>query len=96
MNTENRSRFVLLCQQALACAVVVAVAAPAAGIVTLDSVAPSPGAGATAAVAGALVASAPVEDLVARVGPVLQWHLVDYRPEGAVGHPLDTRGEPGE
>jgi AcrR family transcriptional regulator len=42
------------------------------------------------------IASAPVEDLVARVGPVLQWHLVDYRPNGAVGHPLDTGGGPGE
>ncbi len=73
MNTENRSRFVLLCQQALACAVVVAVAAPAAGIVTLDIVAPSPGAGATAAVAGALVASAPVEPDVREV-PLTETH----------------------
>ena len=44
---ENRSRFVLLCQQSLAFAVVVAVAAPAAGLVTLDIVAPArPGPGA--------------------------------------------------
>ena len=33
---ENRSRFVLFCQQILAVGTVVAVAAPAAGIVTLD------------------------------------------------------------
>ena len=39
---ENRSRFVLFCQQILAVATVVAVAAPAASIVTLDIVAPSP------------------------------------------------------
>ena len=38
--SHHRSRFVLLCQQALACAVVVAFAAPAAGIVDLDIVAP--------------------------------------------------------
>lgn len=38
--TENRSRFVLLCQQALACAVVVAVATPAARVVSLEFVAP--------------------------------------------------------
>jgi hypothetical protein len=37
---ENRSRFVLLCQQSLALAVVVAVAAPAANLVSLDIVAP--------------------------------------------------------
>jgi hypothetical protein len=37
---ENRSRFVLLCQQSLALAVVVAVAAPAANQVSLDIVAP--------------------------------------------------------
>ena len=39
---ENRSRFVLWCQQILAIGTVVAVAAPAASIVTLDIVAPSP------------------------------------------------------
>jgi hypothetical protein len=37
---ENKSRFVLLCQQSLAVAVVVAVAAPAANMVSLDIVAP--------------------------------------------------------
>lgn len=42
------------------------------------------------------IASAPVEDLVSRVGPVLQWYLVDYRPDGRPGHPLDTAGDPGE
>jgi hypothetical protein len=39
---ENRSRFVLLCQQSLAFALVAAVAAPAANMVTLDIVAPTP------------------------------------------------------
>ncbi|MEO5711524.1 MAG: FG-GAP-like repeat-containing protein [Nocardioidaceae bacterium] len=39
---ENRSRFVLLCQQSLAFALVAAVAAPAANMVTLDIVAPRP------------------------------------------------------
>ncbi len=38
---ENRSRFVLLCQQSLAFALVVAIAAPAANMVTLDIVAPA-------------------------------------------------------
>ena len=42
---ENRSRFVLLCQQLLALAVVIAIAAPAANLVTLDIVAPRPHAG---------------------------------------------------
>ena len=50
---ENKSRFVLLCQQSLALAVVVAIAAPAANTVTLDIVAParpgSPGSVAPAA-----------------------------------------------
>ncbi len=57
----NRRRFVLLCQQALACAVVVAVVAPSAGVITLDIVAPSPdGVGGGSPVRGALVASEPV------------------------------------
>jgi AcrR family transcriptional regulator len=30
------------------------------------------------------IASAPVEELVSRLGPVLQWHLVDYVPGGTV------------
>jgi uncharacterized protein with LGFP repeats len=67
--SENRSRYVLLCQQALACAVVLAVATPAIGVVTLDIVAP-PSEGATAAAvatAGALVASEPVEPDVLEV-----------------------------
>ncbi|MFC6354957.1 TetR/AcrR family transcriptional regulator [Luethyella okanaganae] len=33
------------------------------------------------------VASAPIEDLVARIGPVLQWHLVGF--SGAARSPLD-------
>ncbi len=37
---ENRSRFVLLCQQSLAFGLVAAVIAPAAGVATLDIVAP--------------------------------------------------------
>jgi hypothetical protein len=69
--SENKSRFVLLCQQALACAVVVAVAAPATGVATLDIVpAPprTPGTG-----GGALVAADPVDPTVTEVpltGPV--------------------------
>jgi hypothetical protein len=70
-----RSQFVLLCQQALACAVVVAVAAPAAGIVDLDIVAPPsvPAAGSAGttgpgpAGAGSLVASEPVKPVVTEV-----------------------------
>ncbi|RNE63782.1 TetR/AcrR family transcriptional regulator [Cryobacterium tepidiphilum] len=49
------------------------------------------------------IASAPVDDLVARLGPVLQWHLVDYAVGGAVAAPsppatesLDSQGDPGE
>ena len=54
---ENRSRFVLLCQQSLALAVVVAIAAPAANMVTLDIVAPArPG------TPGVVAGSAPVTD----------------------------------
>ena len=37
---QNRSRFVLLCQQSLALGLVVAVAAPAADVVSLDIVEP--------------------------------------------------------
>jgi hypothetical protein len=79
--TEIRSRFVLLCQQALACAVVVAVATPAAGVVTLEFVAPpsvqaprqAPDRSAqeapvpSAEVAPARVAAAPVEPTVTEV-----------------------------
>ena len=68
---ENRSRFVLLCQQVLAFGTVVAVAAPAASIVTLDIVAPTPpavtGQAPAAQGAGSLVASEPVEPQVAEV-----------------------------
>jgi hypothetical protein len=39
---ENRQRYVVLCQQLLAAATVLAVAAPAAGITTLEIVAPVP------------------------------------------------------
>ena len=68
---ENRSRFVLLCQQVLAFGTVVAVAAPAASIVTLDIVAPTPpavtGQAPAAQGTGSLVASEPVEPQVAEV-----------------------------
>ena len=98
MNTENRSRFVLLCQQALACAVVVAVAAPAAGIVTLDIVAPLARCGSDrSAVAGALVASAPVEPDVREV-PLTETHAQaasnrkqSVDPEG-LSHPAHRAG----
>jgi hypothetical protein len=75
--TETRERYVLLCQQFLVFAVVAAVAAPAAGVVTLDIVSPSrteadridairtPGA--SPEVAGALVASRPVAPIVKQV-----------------------------
>lgn len=36
------------------------------------------------------IASAPVEELVGRLGPVLQWHLVDFRPGADVGTPAAT------
>ena len=65
--TQRRSRFVALCQQTLACAVVAAVAAPAAGVVSLDIVAPPQGGVPGPAVAGALVASEPVEPDVREV-----------------------------
>ncbi|MGA9749635.1 MAG: FG-GAP-like repeat-containing protein [Nocardioides sp.] len=56
----HRRRFVLLCQQGLACAVVVAVVAPSAGVVTLDIVAPAPELPGGVSARGALVASEPV------------------------------------
>ncbi len=70
--TENKSRFVLLCQQALACAVVVTLAAPAAGIGSLDLVAPSTGARASgqpgqSGPVGSLVAAEPVTPTVTEV-----------------------------
>src|SRR5664279_153046 len=67
---ENRSRFVLFCQQILVVGTVVAVAAPAVGIVTLDIVAPSPNT-VTGAIADpaleSLVASRPVSPAVTEV-----------------------------
>lgn len=68
---EKRSRFVLACQQVLAVGTVVAVAAPAASVVTLDIVAPAPpsvtGAAATPSEARSLVASAPVQPEVSEI-----------------------------
>ena len=76
---ENRSRFVLLCQQSLAFGLVAAIAAPAAGVMTLDIVAPpheqSPSAAPAGRVLGAaerrttpsLVAAAPVRPTVSTV-----------------------------
>ncbi|HYO38267.1 MAG TPA: FG-GAP-like repeat-containing protein [Nocardioidaceae bacterium] len=70
---ENRSRFVLLCQQALAFGVVVAVAAPAANVVDLEIVSPPPSAagGSTAGVdlsrSASVVASTPVRPRVSSV-----------------------------
>ena len=68
--TVTKNRFVLLCQQALACAVVVLLAAPATGIGSLDLVAPPAGEEAghqPEPAVGALVAAAPVEATVTRV-----------------------------
>src|SRR4051812_23974117 len=74
---HNRSRFVLLCQQLLALAVVLAMAAPAANLVTLDIVARTPqapapsgpvAAGDPGRTAGSpMVASAPVKARVTDV-----------------------------
>jgi hypothetical protein len=68
---ENRSRYVLLCQQVLAFGTVAALAAPATSVVTLDIVAPAPPhvtGGATAPSAdGSLVASEPVAPDVTEV-----------------------------
>ncbi|HEU4514526.1 MAG TPA: N-acetylmuramoyl-L-alanine amidase, partial [Nocardioidaceae bacterium] len=68
---ENKSRFVVLCQQLLALGTVAALAAPAAGVVSLDIVGPTPqpaGEAVTEARAPmALVASHPVEPEVTEV-----------------------------
>ncbi|QNN53637.1 FG-GAP-like repeat-containing protein [Nocardioides mesophilus] len=73
---EKKSRFVLLCQQALACAVVVLVAAPAVGVGSLELVGPpqggapsaAPAAGAAgASAAGSLVAADPVRPSVTEI-----------------------------
>ncbi len=70
--SETRDRYVLLCQQALVLAVVAAVVAPAAGVVTLDIVSPSrpsvqQNAAGPPSAAGALVASEPVSAEVTEV-----------------------------
>ena len=68
---HNRSRFVLLCQQSLALGLVVALAAPAADLVTLDIVAPPPpggaGTGGQPGAAQIVVSSAPVRPRVSTV-----------------------------
>ncbi len=68
---ENKSRFVLVCQQVLAFGTVAALAAPAAGVVSLDIVSPTPepADNVTAAAASpvALVASHPVDPEVREV-----------------------------
>jgi hypothetical protein len=69
--SENKSRFVHLCQQLLALGTVAALAAPAAGVVSLDIVGPSPAPdGAAAGPAPspvAMVASEPVAPEVTEV-----------------------------
>ena len=71
---ENKSRFVLLCQQVLAFGTVAALAAPAAGVVSLDIVGPpsepaqaAPGLSSPAATSVALVASHPVDPEVTEI-----------------------------
>jgi hypothetical protein len=68
---ENRSRYVLLCQQVLALGTVAALAAPAASVVSLDIVAPAPPSvadgGAPAQDGSSLVASEPVEPDITEV-----------------------------
>jgi N-acetylmuramoyl-L-alanine amidase/FG-GAP-like repeat len=72
---HNRSRFVLLCQQSLAVAVVAAITAPAANLVSLDIVAPPRGGQAGAGIAqppsgsagASEVATRPVEPTVSKV-----------------------------
>ena len=69
---ENRTRFVLLCQQALACATVVAVVAPATGVVELRIVAPPAAAGAPGAgapITGAPITSTPITSTPATGAP---------------------------
>ena len=66
---HQKSRLVLVCQQALVCAAVVAMAAPAAQVVNLQIVPPArpAAAGAAPQVSGALVASHPVDPGVREV-----------------------------
>ncbi len=67
---QNKSRFVHLCQQLLAFGTVLAVAAPAATVVSLDIVAPAPGTEVgppTEQARGALVASEPVKPEVEEI-----------------------------
>ncbi|MEP7088630.1 MAG: FG-GAP-like repeat-containing protein [Nocardioidaceae bacterium] len=75
---ENRSRFVLLCQQSLVLAVVAAVAAPAANMVTLDIVAtPHQASAGSGGAAGASDAAAPVPRAADGSGTT---SVVDTRP----------------
>jgi len=60
---ENRSRFVLLCQQSLAFGLVAAIVAPAATLVNLEIVGPVPPAGPAAAGANAEYLVAPARQL---------------------------------
>ncbi|HET6627734.1 MAG TPA: FG-GAP-like repeat-containing protein [Nocardioidaceae bacterium] len=90
---ENKSRYVLLCQHLLAFGTVVALAAPAASVVTLDIVAPTPvapaGTGAAPPGAGSLVATQPVrpditEVPVSGVDPAALEVLADGAPARSV------------
>jgi hypothetical protein len=92
-DASGRARYVLLCQQALVCAAVAAVAAPAAGIVTLDIVSPShPRVSeigtSDAAEGGSLVASEPVAPAVRKVRLSAPTTGRSSRPR------LDGRGAP--
>jgi len=83
--TDIRSRFILLCQQALACAVVGAVAAPAAGVVDLEFVAPP-------AVQAPREVPAQATDVPAASGPVEPARVATVPVEPTVTEvPLATR-----
>jgi hypothetical protein len=61
--SENKSRFVLVCQQLLALGTVAALAAPAVGVVSLDIVSPSPSKGSASGRSPAPVAPVLVEQV---------------------------------
>ncbi len=97
---ENRSRFVLLCQQSLALGLVAAVAVPAAQLVTLDIVSPGtandapsarPAPGAAAEGPESMVATAPVRPTTRDV-PL---RGVSEAGLAALGEPSETGGPGG-
>lgn len=80
---ENKSRFVVLCQQLLALGTVAALAAPAAGVVSLDIVKPAPQDGGAVAAAPAPMALVAADSVAPEVTEVPLRQVATHTERGS-------------